>query len=70
MMAKYARGSGLSTQQCATGIIMYQDGVLLHYVEAPASVVTGILVAVQEHRRANKSWKMARVSLLLLLFQK
>lgn len=67
-MAKYARGTGGSHVNIATGVFLFQDDVLLHYIEAPAVVTTEILVAVREQGQLTNSWGMVCVDMKRTVF--
>mmetsp|Transcript_54362 Transcript_54362/g.69880 ORF Transcript_54362/g.69880 Transcript_54362/m.69880 type:complete len:259 (+) Transcript_54362:27-803(+) len=59
-MLKYARGTDTSIDRPATGILLSQEGLLLHYIEAPAAITTAVLVAVQDYGR-KKPWNNVRI---------
>ena len=62
-MAGIARGGNVGP---ATGIMLVHAGIMLHYVEAPASVCVSLLRAAQAQGRAKPTFGPVRISVCCL----
>jgi len=60
VMAQWGRDLSSSSDDCATGLLLAQEGFQLHYVEAPAATTITLLRLLQRQARARPTFGAVR----------